>query len=159
MYKIYCDLDGVLSDFDTQFLKKSGASPDKFSSNYTNAEFWKFIEKYGESFWSDMPWMKNGKKLWLYIKDFNVAILSAPSRDYLSRTGKIKWVKNNLGDDVKLILINANEKYKYANDKSILIDDREKNIESWRSAGGIGYLYTDSNINDIIEKIDNLINK
>ena len=74
-------------------------------------------------------------KLWNFIKDKNVEILSTPSRDKISRDGKKIWCDREL-DDVKLTL--AYNKETLANPKSILIDDRLDNIQGWRDAGGIG---------------------
>jgi len=86
-----------------------------------------------------MPWTNDGKKLWSFIKYKEPIILSTPSRSKVSKTGKIKWVKHNLGS-VQLIL--EENKEKYANKNSILIDDRNKNIVNWNANSGIGILHT-----------------
>ena len=54
----------------------------------------------------------------------------------------------------KLILAFAHQKKDYANENSILIDDRSKNIDQWRAAGGIGILHTDAA--STIEKLKEL---
>ncbi len=84
--------------------------------------------------------MPDGKQLWDYIKQYNPSLLSAPSKEKSSRIGKRVWVKHNL-PGVKLILANAVDKQKFSGENQILIDDREKNIEQWRSKGGIGILH------------------
>ena len=54
----------------------------------------------------------------------------------------------------KLILAFAHQKKDYANENSILIDDRSKNIDQWRAAGGIGILHI--NAASTIEKLKEL---
>lgn len=136
-YKIYVDMDGVLTDFDAQFFKifKTTKKPKD------DAAFWSMIDKGGLKFWSEMPWINGSKKFWNYVKQFNPTILSAPARSLpQSRQGKKIWVKRELGN-TPLILKRAREKKVYANENSILIDDMVKNISDWRGAGGIGILF------------------
>lgn len=141
-YKIYSDMDGVITDFDTQFEKLSGGiSPDEYEKKNGKEAFWKLIRDKGVGFWVGMPWMSDGLEYWNYIKQYNPTLLSAPSKDESSRLGKRLWVKNNI-PGTKLILAYAQDKQKYAAPNHILIDDRPSNIEQWRSQGGIGILHT-----------------
>ena len=90
-----------------------------------------------------MNWMSDGKQLWNYIKKYEPILLSSPSRSNYSRMGKRIWRKRNL-PSTKLILAQAANKQNYADPDSILIDDRESNIDQWIKAGGIGILHTDT---------------
>jgi hypothetical protein len=140
-YKIYCDMDGVICDFDKRFEQFGGMSPKEYIDKYGEKKFWEIIDKVGETFWSKMAWMPEGKILWAYISKYNPIILSAPSLDYSSRYGKKLWVQNNI-PGAKLILAKRENKKDYAKAKSILIDDREDNINEWKAAKGIGILFT-----------------
>ena len=141
-YKIYSDMDGVITDFDTQFEKLSdGISPSEYEKKNGKEAFWKLIGDKGVGFWVGMPWMSDGLEYWNYIKQYNPILLSAPSKDKSSRLGKRLWVKNNI-PGTKLVLAYAQDKQKYAAPNHILIDDRPSNIEQWRSQGGIGILHT-----------------
>jgi len=85
-----------------------------------------------------MYWKEDGKELWNFLKKYdNVKILSKPSKDRLSKKGKIIWCKRELG--VKPIL--SFKKSDYADKNSILIDDLKQNIDEWIQAGGIGILH------------------
>ena len=141
MYQIYCDMDGVLADFEKQFERHTGHKVKGFQTKNGKDAFWAEIQTHGVKFWSDIPWMSDGKTLWKYIKKFNPSILSAPSQAEESKIGKTQWVKKNIGN-VKLILIRSSEKQKYANQYAILIDDYERNIQRWKSTGGIAILHT-----------------
>jgi len=139
--QIYCDMDGVLVDFDKQFEKASGGIPPREYEDKNGKEaFWNVINEKGVGFWVGMPWMVNGKQLWDHIKPYNPKLLSAPSRSNESRLGKRLWVKNNI-PGTELILAYAENKKNYADGNNILIDDRPSNIDQWKAAGGIGILF------------------
>ena len=142
-YKIYSDMDGVLTDFDKSFEKYSkGIPPREYEEKFGKDGFWKLIDGEGKvGFWVGMPWMEDAKQYWDYIKDFDVELLSSPSRSETSRLGKRLWVRNNL-PGVKLTLAQAFNKKNYAEPNHILIDDRKSNIDQWVAAGGVGILHT-----------------
>ena len=137
-YTIYCDLDGVLVDFDKGYKDLTGKLPNEVNDD---VEFWKPIHKTGAAFWIKLKWMPDGHTLWDYINKYNPILLSAPSREESSRIGKRIWKKNNL-PDAKMILTPARFKQKYSKENHILIDDRADNIEQWKNKGGIGILHT-----------------
>ena len=140
-YKIYCDMDGVLCDFNKRFEQFGGMPPREYEAKYGTNKFWELIDKVGTDFWFKMPWTPEGKQLWDHIKQYNPALLLAPSLNYSSRYGKKLWVQENM-PGTKLILAKRSNKKDYASGKSILIDDLDKNINEWRAAKGIGILYT-----------------
>jgi hypothetical protein len=153
-YIIYCDMDGVLTDFVSRFEYFSGMSPDEYNTQYGDVKFWNLIDKkIGEGFWSGMEWMVDGKQLWTYIKKYNPTLLSAPSNDSTSRLGKKQWVQKHLPKS-KLILSKASEKKNYSGKSHILIDDRMDNIQDWRNEGGIGILHTSTT--DTIQQLKKL---
>jgi cytidyltransferase-like protein len=141
-YKIYVDMDGVLVDFDGGYEKLTGITT-RAADEKGPEFFWKPISKAGAKWWITLNWMPDGKQLWDYVKKYNPELLSAPSREEASKMGKRIWVKREL-PGVKLILRLADKKQEFASPNSILIDDREKNIEQWKSAGGVGILHTDA---------------
>ena len=139
-YTIYCDMDSVLVDFDRGYQELTGMTTQQADANGVEA-FWEPLTKAGAKFWITLQWMSDGKQLWDYIKKYNPILLSAPSREESSKLGKRVWVKREL-PGVKLILKYASQKQEYASPTSILIDDRQKNIDQWEAAGGIGILHT-----------------
>jgi hypothetical protein len=151
-YTIYCDLDGVLVDFDRGYQELTGITTQQADTKGVEA-FWEPLTKAGATFWITLKWMPDGKQLWNYIKKYNPILLSAPSREESSKLGKRVWVKREL-PGVKLILKSAVRKQEYANSNSILIDDRKKNIDQWVAAGGIGIFHT--NLNDTIKQLQEL---
>jgi hypothetical protein len=141
-YTIYCDMDSVLVDFDRGYQELTGMTTQQADAKGVET-FWDPISKAGAKFWITLDWMPDGKQLWDYIKKYNPILLSAPSREESSKLGKRVWVKREL-PGVKLILKYASQKQEYASPTSILIDDRQKNIDQWKAAGGIGILHTNT---------------
>jgi len=147
-YTIFCDLDGVLVDFDKGYKDLTGVTT-KYADSQGKEVFWgtfknslkdKDISEY--EYWKDLEWMPDGQQLWGYIKSYNPYILSAPTRDPESKTGKKAWVSDHLGKVKGLILVYAYKKPEYSGKNRILIDDRASTIKEWRSKGGIGILHT-----------------
>ena len=138
-YKIYCDMDGVLADFESGYEELTGI--DLRGEFQKGDDFWDPISEKGVGFWAGLKWMPDGQELWDYLKPYKPDLLSAPSREQSSRIGKHVWVKHKI-PGTKLILRYASQKQELATPESILIDDRQVNIDQWEAAGGIGILHT-----------------
>ena len=154
-YIIYLDMDGVLVDFEKAFKKIDGRTTTEVEKE-GDSVFWEHVKKGGLKFWSMMPWMNDGRKLWNYVKNMNVSILSSPARALPdSRKGKEIWVYQALNPKPKLILKRAREKQEYAKPNAILIDDKKKNIDRWNAAGGIGIWHKSTN--KTIKELNNIL--
>ena len=156
-YYIYCDMDGVLADFDKLYTKYSGGvQPSIYRKKYGHEAFWATIEDAGEKFWSSMEWMPDGKKLYNYIKPYDPILLSSfpkiPSRN-LAVSGKIKWINKHL-DTKNYEFVKKQDKKLFSQKNRILIDDNANTIKEWNSKGGIGILHT--NANATIKKLKEL---
>ena len=156
-YKIYCDMDGVLTDFEKRFEHYSGMQPKEYEAKHGSSGFWNLIDvEVGIKFWSDMDWMPQGQELWDFISPYNPDLLTSPSRDNNSRLGKNLWVKNNLNPNPKVIFAYSKDKQRYANENSILIDDKKSNINEWAARGGVAIRCKDGDTNSVIAKLKEL---
>ena len=156
-YKIYCDMDGVLTDFESRFDHFSGMHPQEYEKKFGIEQFWHLIDtKIGVRFWVGMPWMPQGKKLWDFIKPYQPDLLTSPSRHDTSRLGKNLWVRNNLNPKPKTIFAFSKDKQRYSREGAILIDDKKSNINEWASKGGIAIRCKDGNVDHVIEKLQEL---
>ena len=169
-FRIFCDMDGVLTDFDYQFRSISGGIAfDEWAEKNGKNSAWEIIKSAAEEFWSEMPWTEDGKTLWIWLQSHSPTILSAPSIELTSKTGKTKWVNTHLGIsqnpttnsdgwDINTRLIFDKDKHLYVlpNTVSILIDDTPKKIDAWRAAGGIGLLH--SNATETINTLTEILN-
>lgn len=141
MPTLFCDLDGVLVDFERGYEIQYGAHP------HTVPEFvmWKTIKENMEH-WGQLPAMPGALRLWAYIAPHNPIILTGcPSQGYQSAAqGKRTWCSREIGGDVEVITTYSRYKPKHMKAPGdILIDDMEKNITRWEEAGGVGVLYKD----------------
>jgi len=153
-YKIYCDMDGVLTDFESRFEHFTGKSPKDYEREYGIEQFWHLIDsKIGVRFWVGMNWMPQGNELWNFISPYRPSLLTSPSRDNTSRLGKNLWVKNNLNPKPKVIFAYSKDKQRYADENSILIDDKKSNINEWNAKGGIAIRCKDGDTSSVINEL------
>ena len=156
-YKIYCDMDGVLTNFEARFEHFTGMHPQEYEKEKGLAAFWHLIDsEIGVRFWVGMDWMPQGKQLWSFISPYKPDLLTSPSRDNTSRLGKNLWVKNNLNPKPKVIFAYSKDKQRYATESSILIDDKKSNINEWTARGGIAIRCKDGNVDHVIDKLKEL---
>jgi len=159
-YLIYCDLDGVLADFDKGFEALTGVHTNHNLVQDKN-EFWEVfrqsLKRKGmreREYWENLPFMSDGKELWDYIKEFRPYILTAPSVDRnLPKEKRYSkdWNESIIGKEIWIQQLPNHRKafYKAAKFKSqhsgpnrILIDDRADTIQRWKDKGGLGILHT-----------------
>jgi hypothetical protein len=118
-YKIFCDLDGVLVDFDTgvrQLL--NGKGPDDVSSS----QLWGTISK-AESFYTHLPWIADAKTLWDELKSLQVDILTGVPMNKKSKIEKFTWCQRELGVEVNhLDMAGSKSKHEVVSGK------RKKNV-------------------------------
>jgi len=148
---IYCDMDGVLCDFNRAAAKVAGVSTINQWSKLPEKERWKPIREHG-SFWETLPWKGDGRMLWNYIRKYDVHILSAyvsSMSDPNCIPGKMKWLRKNVSVSAgKIHLVKRRQKQNYAKDNkgkpNILIDDFISNINDFKRRGGIGIYHKSS---------------
>ena len=156
-YKIYCDMDGVLTNFEARFDHYTGMHPQEYEAKFGTEQFWHLIDtKIGVKFWVGMDWMPQGRQLWDFIKPYQPDLLSSPSRHDSSRLGKNLWVRNNLNPKPKLIFAYSADKQRYSKENAILIDDKKSNINEWAAKGGIAIRCKDGDGGHVIEELKKL---
>jgi len=158
-YKILCDLDGVLVDFEsgcnTLF---NGRSIPSISKN----QLWRGISQHGD-FYNSLPWMADGKELWSHIRPLQPDILTGLPMGGWATSQKVRWCQRELGciinhvdmsgkgmkhsnvnggirrkDEGVINLITCWSKNKHVEscEGMILIDDRADLGIDWSNAGG-----------------------
>ncbi len=141
---IKVDLDGVLADF-------SGALQDRFGMNMRDhrKQVWGKIMYYNdkvEPWFYSLPKMSDADQLWAYLTaNFeNVGILTACGTTPRDAAGQKKaWVGDNYGYDINIICVaGGSDKAEYAEPNVLLIDDRQKVLNPFLRAGGLGVLHT-----------------
>ena len=166
-YTIFCDLDGVLADFEYAAYQVLGYSfPSRPDPNTNKQEYkqaiavaWETLQfyrhpQYKKGFFTTLPWMKDGPDLWNQIKQFNPIILTGMPRGNWARNQKIEWCNTQLGQQVPVIVCMKPEKarkafeyvqqYKRSNHIGILIDDTADASTAWTAMGGIFIHHTNT---------------
>jgi hypothetical protein len=169
---IFCDMDGVMCDFDLQFTQMIGSSPKEFESQYGTLKFWNEIANKGELFWSSMEKMpdftqlKDGIVKIVNDNNLDLQVLTSTSGNWIIKNhprdeakevirniekGKLEWLRNNWSGLKVNFSGSGGSKAKFAKSNSCLIDDLSKNIESFEAAGGKGIIHTTASksLNDL----------
>ena len=166
--KIFCDLDGVLANFDAgmaNICKRSVSWVQTMEQELV----WKMLNKYPRVF-EDLPLMKEANYLWSSLLPYKPVILTGCPRSKVSKMAKVNWCKKHLGSnclqvnsikeidenpeyDYYIIITSTTKKPKFASNGSILIDDRKIIANEWEEAGGIFFHYDGSNAEDIMKTI------
>lgn len=148
-YKIYVDMDGVVSDMDAKMSEITNGQSDQ--PDYPRGKFWSAVHRHNkdvEPFFESLPKMQGADQLIKFITDNfeEVAFLTASGTTPKDGPDqKRNWIAKNYPGTKVIVVTKSPEKAVYANPRSILVDDREKSIDPWRRAGGIGILHSDVN--------------
>lgn len=143
--KIFCDIDGVLTDFPRAYNERFGLKIPL--GKFNEEEFPLAVGKDARQidaeldfdFWAKLPWMPHGQKFLYYLEQIfgskHICLLSFPSYSPDGPMGKIAWVKRELpAYEMRLLL--AMDKRFCASPDAILFDDKPRNVEEFRAAGG-----------------------
>lgn len=154
-YIIYLDMDGILTDFQKHFEDYFGI---KIWHGQTHTPVKEVYNKISSvpNWWASMPWMKYGKELLNLSNELcdNVELLTTPAETVETcEEDKLTWVKREIPFNIKVNFSSSKEDY--ANPKSILVDDTEKNIEKFIEKKGIGLYYNiqDDNFEEVKNKL------
>ena len=163
---IFLDLDGVLCNFDGAFRKLisedklislfedthvqndlGNSTFTKYGIKYGWVEAWKVIENYGPTFFSDLEWLPDGKKLWNYLNTnfTNLEILTGSPLFKVggwAKVAKNEWCQKELGDVKVNHEIGRLKQNFIKSPNDILIDDAKRNVRNWKEAGSIAILHS-----------------
>ena len=160
-FTVYCDMDGVLTDFEAQFDHYYGMNPREYAQMKGPELMKKAVDDVGLDYWAKMPLFPGALELWSYISKYQPIILSSPSTFKYAKKGKDIWIAKNLKPAPSEII------YKQTGHKeeaiqglpeskiktSILIDDYYRNLAPWKELGAIGITHKSSKQTiDILKK-------
>jgi hypothetical protein len=138
--RIRLDSDGVFAAFAEAILARLGFHPDDPDAD-TKA-MWNFVAK-EQGFWENLALLPGAHDLWNFVKAYDPSFLTGVgSNPTACKAGKKAFFRNHFGCD-KAVVVESNRKADFCRPGDILIDDKQKNIDAWEQAGGIGILHTD----------------
>lgn len=135
-WQVYCDLDGVLADFDRGVVERTGNQPKEFSRR---AKMWRRLAPpRTKEFFAKLDWMQGGAELWKYLEPLCPAVLTgSPSGDWAGPQ-KVQWCEKNLRLSAdRVLVVNASDKALFSHPGAILVDDRAEYRDDWEARGGI----------------------
>ena len=134
---IFCDMDGVLTDFDGEFERRFGMPPHAIPRPE--------LSKTG-----------GADKLVGYLNRFGFCILTGlPAYGYdKAEKEKRLWLKKHYNKEDGVICCLSKDKQNFGARQDILIDDLPANIARWEQMGGIGILHTSAD--ETIRKLQEL---
>lgn len=94
-YRVFCDLDGVLVDFDAGVRRIfGGRSPSELPNQ---GVMWGGITK-ADSFYANLPWTRDGRELWEELRASvpRLDVLTGVPRHSSSRAEKFAWCETHL---------------------------------------------------------------
>eukprot|EP00906_Rhabdomonas_costata_P024355 RCo035023 len=135
--RLFCDLDGVLTDFDKKVVEICGDRPERLPQK----AMWKALFHVGRGqpngFYDQLEWIPGGPELWQAIRHLNPVILSGLPLGNWAAPQKRKWCARELGPTVQVITCMAAEKGRYCQPGDVLIDDKPQRIlTQWKARGG-----------------------
>lgn len=151
--RVFCDMDGVVADFETAFADHFGIS---FNGKYIQigGYEWGKLQKDWPTFWMDLGYMPHALELWRVMTRYKASLLTACPPSWPSAAvGKQIWARRMLpkwgyNPAQQFIGCQRAEKKLYAKQPdgtpNILVDDHVTNIQEWIGAGGLGIRYIPS---------------
>lgn len=143
--QIWCDMDGVLADFDAGFKAVMGyALPER--SLRTEDLDWATLRARAPEFFRGLPLMPGAQKLWDYIGPRGAKILTGvPPEVDASANDKIDWaLESLLVPRNRVLCCRARYKFHHCHPGDVLIDDWERYRPRWEQAGGLWITHTDA---------------
>jgi 5'(3')-deoxyribonucleotidase len=153
MLKIYLDVDGVLVNF-----RKGVHEAFDQPYDYDNLPLsWFFWKSWGitndkanavceEDFWAELSWMHDGREILAAVCrtalqcHAEIYLLTTPMPNNGSWSGKAEWLDYNMPMFKRRVIMTNVDKSIFADAHSLLIDDKDSNVEGFVAAGGYGLL-------------------
>jgi len=140
-WQVFCDLDGVLADFDRGVVERTGNKPGDFRRR---RKMWRRLAPpRTPDFFSTLPWMRDGAELWTFLAPLSPAILSgAPSGDWAAPQ-KRRWCVEQLQlPEERVLIVDPCDKALFSHPGAVLVDDWVRHRAPWEARGGIFIHYT-----------------
>jgi len=157
---VYCDMDGVLADFQRGFQKAYPQVSASEMNDFILSHGWSAIGREHPNLFQTLPKLPDADQLMtklLRLRDtdqitlFILTAIPSELRVKDAANHKREWMRRHYPTIPmsNVLVVRRSEKQEYAMSSTlsgaspaILIDDFAKNIREWEQAGGLGILHT-----------------
>ena len=144
--RIFVDMDGVLADFNTGVETLTGRefpNTDQGHNDYDERK----EELTNKRLFRNLPPMPDMYDLVAYIRHTGLPWEILTAAGVINRElvvfDKNEWIREHVSPSVVVTCtMTGSQKGMFAIKGSVLIDDRQKNLDAWEAHGGIGILHT-----------------
>lgn len=179
-FKVYCDLDGVLTDFEHGIRQLFPDVQHHRSFQIQDLErstMWRKVAQ-ADAFFEKLPWTRDGRRLWQAIEHLQPDILTGVPNHPSSRMEKYRWCQRELGlrnaahvdmagwlhdhrcvnggqkqrKGGNVITCWSSNKHHESGPGAVLIDDRQQLRDAWEAKGGI-FIHHTGNVDDTIRQL------
>lgn len=155
--RIGLDSDGVIADFD----KKAAEILGMPISMAGKGKLWAGVERYNATvapFFESLDIMTGARDLVKFALDNFDEVFVLTASGNTPKDGaeqKHRWYAKHFPGLKVIVVTKSPDKAVYANESTVLVDDRMKSIEPWVAAGGVGVFHT--SVQDTIKQLTALL--
>ncbi len=158
--RIFVDMDGVLADFNTGVETLTGREFPNNDQGHNDYDLRK-EELTNKRLFRNLPPMPDMYDLVAYIRHTGLPWEILTAAGVINRElvvfDKNEWIREHVSPSVVVTCtMTGSQKGMFAIKGSVLIDDRQKNLDAWEKHGGIGILHTSAE--DTIAQLKELRN-
>lgn len=151
----YLDMDGVIANFVAGVLKRFSVKQNPYETDEKHLGNWyiqeilgipneTFYDALDHDFWANLPKTRESDDIVnIALRVFGedrVRICTTPTIHPGSYSGKFEWIDDHY-PFLRRSLVTTATKEELAGPERLLIDDSDKNVEAFESAGGKTFLY------------------
>ena len=144
--KIYLDMDGVIADFNREYIRQHGIHPRQAEKEKKFEPYFRqMIDNKG---FEKLPLMADAQVGLDYLNKISITteILSSTARPEIHeevQEQKINWLKKHNITFKPILVPGKRHKKEYARPDTLLIDDTEINVKQFIGAGGHAIYHKD----------------
>lgn len=133
--QLYLDCSGVLADHTAAATDWLGMSPHAFAEKFGRPAFWDRIAQHPD-FYASLPLLPDALDLFEAVRHLDPVILTGHPRGEWAGPQKARWVARHF-PGTRIITCLASEKWLFAREGDILVEDMPTYRRLWQAAGGI----------------------
>jgi len=137
---VYLDMDEVITDFNAGVCRQINLPyPPKTYDFFEDVRL-QVNDFCTTEFWANLDWTPDGHDILRLVtstfKPEQIYLLTIPMPNPGSYTGKALWVQRHLPEYSKRLIVTPAPKSLFARPDTLLIDDKDENVEGFVKAGG-----------------------